>query len=115
MSNKRRSEHRLGLRQPGHLGGIEFEGQKTLPAARRIAAPEIGPRRRLNEREVLSQHAILGQVVDGFERGLDAAYLLGGARADARAPCGIEAQLEQLDELARDFAVRGKGALDEGL
>src|SRR5208283_6228535 len=78
-------------------------------------APEIGARRRLDEREILAQDAILGQVVDRIERGLDRAHLLRGARARACATCRIEAQLEQLDELAGDGAVPGQGTLDEGL
>ena len=108
-------EHRLGLRQTRHLGGIELERQEALAAPGRITPPEVRARGRLNQREVLPQDAVFGQVLDGLQRRLDGADLLRGAGADGRALGGVEAQLEQVDELTCDVGVDRQRRLDESL
>src|SRR5207244_13590844 len=108
-------EHRLGLRQTRHLGGIELERQEALAAPGRITPPEVRARGRLNQREVLPQDAVFGQVLDGLQRRLDGADLLRAAGADGRAVAAVEAQLEQVDELTRAVSVDRQRRLDESL
>ncbi len=108
-------ELRLGLGQSRNLPRIELERYEPLAAALGIPPPEVGPGRGLDEREILAQHAILGEILDRFERGFDSAYLLRGAHADARALGRVEAQLEQPDEISRNVRVRRERCLDERL
>ena len=97
------------------MAGIELERQEAPPLAGGVAAPEIRARRREDQRQVLPQHAVLGQVLDVLERRLDRALVLGRARAGAGAAVRIEARAEQLDQQARDVGVRGERGLDERL
>ena len=108
-------EHRLRLRQSGHLRRIELERQEALRRTRRVAAPVVGARRRHDQREVLAQHAVLGQVVDPFQRLLDRAHLLRLFRFLIRWRFRIEAQLEQRDELRGNVRMRRQRCLDERL
>ena len=108
-------EHRFGLGQAGHLGGIELERQEALAPARRVTAPEVRARGRLNQREVLPQDAVFGQILDGLQRRLDGANLVRGSSADTRALGGVEAQLEQVDKLARYVGMDRQRRLDESL
>ena len=108
-------EHRFGLGQAGHLGGIELERQEALAPARRVTAPEVRARGRLNQREVLPQDAVFGQILDGVQRRLDGANLLGGSGADTCALRGVEAQLEQVGKLAGDVGMDRQRRLDESL
>ena len=108
-------ELRLGLGQSRHLPGIELERHEPLAAAPGVPPPEVGAGRGLDEREILAEHAILGEILDRFERGFDSAHLLRGAHADARALRGVEAQLEQPDEISRNVRVRRECCFDERL
>ena len=94
-------EHRLGLGQARHLPRIELEREEAPSAAGGVAPPEVRSRGGLDEREIVAQHAILGEVLDALERGLDRAELLCGAHADARAFGRVETQLEERHQRPR--------------
>ena len=82
----------------------------------RVAAPEVGPRRRKDQREVLAQHAVLGKVLDLLERGLDRARRIRQPRASPVAACaGSKRALKSASSIARDSGVRRERGLDERL
>ena len=108
-------EHRLGLGQPRNLRRIKLERHERTRLAFLIAPPEIGPRHRLDQCQVLPKHAVLGKILDVLEGRLDRPRLLRRAGAGAAAAFGIEAHPEQLDQLARDTGVRRQRRLDERL
>src|SRR5262249_40752364 len=108
-------EHRLGLGQAGHPGGIELEGYEAPAATLDVAAPEIGTRRGKDEREVLPQDTVLGEVLDAIERIVDLLDLRERLRLGRVGETRIEAQLEQFDQQARDVRVRSQRGLDERL
>ena len=109
-------EHRLRLGQPGHLGRVELERQEAARLARGVAAPEVGARRRQDQRQVLAQHAVLRQVLDLLERRLDRAHLRRGARsAPASACAGSKRVLNSATSAPRDVRMRRQRGLDERL
>ena len=95
-------EHRLGLGQARHLGGIELERQECARASGVVAPPEVGPGRRLDQRQVFAQHAVFRQALHRIERRRDRPGILRAVH-DALGPqCRIEAGLEHADQQARD-------------
>ncbi len=108
-------EHRPRLGKARHFRGVELERHERAPARVRVAAPEIGPRRREDQREELSQHAVLGKILDLLERGLDRADVFGSRRVALRRLRRVEARLEEREQVAGDAGVRRKRRLDERL
>ncbi len=108
-------EHRTRLRQRRYLLRVELERQeaatRTLCVARADpGAPEVRAQRRLDQRQQLTQHAVLARVRHLVERLLDGAYLTGCRRVIALS--GIEAQPEQACQHACDARVRRQRGLD---
>ncbi len=108
-------EHRLRLGQPGHPGRVELERQVAARAALGVAPPEVGARRRLDQRNVRAQHAVLGQVVHGVERLGDRARRLRAAHRALGPQRRVEAVAEHRHQLPRDAGMRGQRGLDERL
>ena len=81
----------------------------------RIATPEVRPRRRLDQRKKLPQDTVLRQIFHAFECRLDGTGALRCAGNGTGTTFGIEAKLEQLDQLSRNIAVSGKCRFDESL
>ncbi len=108
-------EHRPRLGKAWHFRGGELERHERASARVRVAAPEIGPRRGKDQREVLAQHAVLGKVLDLLERGLDRADVFGGRRVALRRLRRVEARLEEREQVARYSCVRRERCLDERL
>ena len=104
-------EHRLRLGQSRNFRRIEFERQKLLG----VIGPEIRAERRHDKREVLAQHAVLGQVADVLQRLFDGAHLLRRLRSHPHAAIRIETQLEELEQHRRDTRVSRQRRLDERL
>ncbi len=104
--------------QAGHLGRIELQAQEAAPLARRAGmadagAPVVGAQGGPHQRQQLAQHAILVEVADTVERLLDGIALRSGAGVVVRR--GVQAQVEQLDQHARDVRLRRQRRLDRGL
>ncbi len=109
-------EHRLGFGKAGHLRRIELEREEATPASRRVAPPVVGARRRQDERQVLTQHAVLGKILDARRARVD---LLRSSRAPASAPAAVDSgskrTLKSSIRNRGDVRVRGERCLDERL
>src|SRR5262245_3920907 len=99
---------RPGLRRGLHGLAVELEGERGRAPPLRVRLVEVGAYRGIDQVAELAQDAVLVQTRHGGERALDApadrrlgCLALGWTEAAIR----IEAQVEQLDQVARQSSV----------
>ena len=107
-------EHRQRLRQVGDLRRQELEREVGLGRAVRTTLEPVGAQGRLDEGEELAQDAVLVEIGDLVERGLDRRHLRRARGLAIARERRVEARAEELQQRTRELGIGRQRLLHVG-